>query len=130
MMKTIFSNQFVRFLLVGGINTAFGYIMFALFIFLTGNDVATIILANIVGILFNFKTYGNIVFNSTDNHKIYKFIAVYSVLMVAQILALKGLSLSGITNRYISGAILTPPMALLSFFMLRLFVFKVEVQER
>ncbi len=123
MIKKILNHQFLRFLLTGGLNTAFGYMAFSVFTYLTGNPSISVILANIVGVLFNFKTYGSFVFKSKDNSKIYRFCGAYLFITTVQILSLKGLANFGITNPYLAGAILTLPMAALSFIHIRKFVF-------
>lgn len=59
--------QFVKFLFVGGINTAVGYGLFAFFLFLKFHYALAVLFATIVGICFNFKTTGSIVFKNSDN---------------------------------------------------------------
>lgn len=123
MIKRLLDKQFVRFLLTGGLNTAFGFSMFALFNYLTNHAFLSIILANITGVLFNFKSYGTLVFRSKDQSKIVRFFGAYIVLIILQISALKLLYLTGIENSYLAGAITILPMALVSFYILRKFVF-------
>ncbi len=123
LINRILNHSFIRFLLVGGLNTVFGYLMFAFFEYLTGNASMSVILSNIVGVLFNFKTYGNLVFKSSDNARIYRFVGAYLLLISLQILSLKGLARFGIANPYIAGGLIALPMAALSFVMMRKFVF-------
>ncbi len=123
LFKQVLSSKLFRFLFAGGLNTVFGYLMFSTFEFLTGSPPVSVILANILGILFNFKTYGSIVFNSKDNSLIYRFALVYVIVASLQILFLKLLSLAGVENAYVGGAIILLPMALLSFVLMRKWVF-------
>ncbi len=124
LVKKLLSFRFIRFLLTGALNTAFGYMMFSLFTYLTGYPSLSVVLANIVGVLFNFKTYGTLVFSSKDNSLIYRFFGAYIFITIVQIISLKLLLLYvGITNPHLAGAIVTLPMALLSFILLRKFVF-------
>ena len=61
------AHKFIKFLFVGGVNTVFGYSIFALFLFLGMHYAVATLFATILGILFNFKTTGVIVFNNKDN---------------------------------------------------------------
>jgi putative flippase GtrA len=97
--------------------------LFFLFTFITGNPYLSVILANIFGVMFNFKTYGNFVFKSHDNSRIYRFFGVYLFTISTQMILIKVLGVYGVVNPYIAGGILVLPMAALSFFLLRKFVF-------
>ena len=80
LVELAFKNQFFLFLVVGGINTILGYAVFALLIYLGLHYALAVIIGTIVGILFNFKTTGGIVFKSKDNRLIFKFFAVYGII--------------------------------------------------
>lgn len=108
---------------IGGLNTAFGYLAFCLFTFITGNAYASVILSTISGVLFNFKTYGSFVFKSKDNSRLYRFCASYSFIIVIQMLLIKWLNHVGIVNPYLAVGIMVLPMAALSFVLMKKFVF-------
>lgn len=127
LIKRLLNHSFIRFLLVGGLNTVFGYLMFAFFAYLTDNATLSVILSNMVGVLFNFKTYGTLVFKSNDNGRIYRFVGAYLFLITLQILSLKTLGHFGITNSYAAGGIIALPMAALSFLLMRKFVFHAAI---
>lgn len=57
-------SQFIRFLVVGIANTAFGYSAFATIFLLTGSYLIGIVFAPLAGLLFNFYTIGRVVFAS------------------------------------------------------------------
>ena len=116
------ANKFFRFLVIGGLNTVFGYTMFAIFIFLGLNYVIAITLATILGVFFNFKTIGAIVFESHDNKLILKFFGVYGTVYLFNLLGLKLLNNYPISN-YVAGAILLLPAAIIGFVLNRKFVF-------
>lgn len=116
-------KRFIKFLFVGGLNTLFGYSLFALFIFLGFHYVIAITLGTIIAILFNFKTTGMIVFKSKDNKLIYKFFGAYSIVYVLNVIGLKIFNYYNISN-YIAGAVLILPIATMSFLLMRKFVFK------
>ena len=115
--------RFVRFLLVGGLNTMFGYSVFSLCIFLGCHYILASFISTVAGMLFNFKTTGLLVFRNTNNSLIFQFAGVYMFVYGVNVLFLK--LLDGITvNAYVSGAIAVVPVALLSFFLLKKIVFK------
>ena len=110
-------------MLIGGLNTIFGYSIFAVYTFFLGNAYLSLVLSTVTSVLFNFKTYGVLVFKSHDNSKIFRFFAAYSFIIGIQMLLLKVLTQVGITNPYLAVGILVLPMATLSFVLLRKFVF-------
>jgi putative flippase GtrA len=117
------NQPFIRFLLVGGINTLFGYGMFAFFLFLNLHYAIASLLSTIVGVLFNFKTTGRLVFQSNDNRLIVRFFAVYGMVYVLNVLLLKAFKWIGL-DLYLSGAILILPLAIVSYLLNKRFVFK------
>ena len=120
----LLNHQFVRFLLVGGLNTIFGYSVYALFTFMNFNYSVAIMLATIAGIIFNFKTIGRIVFKNHNNRLIFKFLGVY---VVYYLLNLTGITLLNkyVPNKYISQVILVLPLAGVSFYLNKKYVFQV-----
>ena len=129
MLKNLFNNhkKFIKFLFVGGLNTVFGYSVFALLVFMGLHYSFAVILGTILGILFNFKTIGKIVFNNSNNRLLFKFIGVYGVICVSNILFLRVFDILK-CNIYIAGAVLILPMAILAFSLNKKFVFKQERQ--
>ena len=119
----LYSNQYIRFIFVGGINTLFGYGIFALFIFLKFNYTLAALFTTILGVLFNFKTVGLIVFKNKSNILIIKFICVYSLSYLLYIGLLSIFNYFKISN-YIAGAILILPLSVFSFILNKIFVFK------
>ncbi len=117
-------DQLLKFLLIGVINTIFGYSLFALLIFIGLHYTVAVFIGTIVGIVFNFKTTGKYVFNNTDNKLFFYFIGVYVFIYFFNIISLWLLQKIGITNMYFAGAILILPAATISFVLNRTFVFK------
>lgn len=118
----LIQNQFIRFLVVGGINTLFGYSVYALFLFLGFHYSLAAVVSTILGVLFNFKTTGRIVFNNRNNWLLFKFIGVYAVTCLVNILALKIFNHYSV-DLYLAGFVLLFPSALLAFFLNKKFVF-------
>ena len=117
------NNRFIRYLFVGFINTVFGYSLFALLIYLHLHYSLASLLATIVGVLFNFKTIGRIVFKSSNDTLIKKFIGVYAFTYLLNIGGLKVLSLYHI-NMYYAGLMLLVLITPVSFMLNKNFVFK------
>lgn len=124
----LWSNQFLRFLVVGGINTVFGYSVYSAFILLNLHYVLAALLGQICGVLFNFKTTGTIVFKNKDNHLIFRFFGVYLVTYLITIGLLKIFDTYGV-NHLVAGAIIILPVAFLSFLLNKKFVFS-RLQKR
>jgi len=120
-------NHFVRFILVGILNTMVGYGLFALFIFIGLHYSLAVLFSTILGVLFNFKSIGRLVFNTKNNKKIYHFIGVYTFLYLLNVSGLWGLSSIGIEDMYVAGAVLLAPLAIMSFILNRKFVFNQKV---
>ena len=117
------NKQFIRFLIIGVLNTVFGYSIYALFIFTGLHYTLAALLSTMVGVLFNFKTFGAFVFKDKRNVLIFKFIGVYSFLYLVNIAFLKIFNMLQM-NMYLAGAILLPPLAMLSFILNKKLVFK------
>jgi putative flippase GtrA len=118
----LWSIQFLRFLVVGGVNTVFGYSVFALFILLHLHYVVAALLGQICGVLFNFKTTGTLVFKNKDNRLIFRFFGVYLFTYLINIGLLKVFDMRGVGS-LIAGAIILLPVASVSFLLNKRFVF-------
>lgn len=116
-------KKFIRFLFVGALNTLFGYLVYALFIFLGLHYSLAVFCSTILGILFNFKTIGVIVFNNNNNRLIFRFFAVYGINYILNVAGLTLLKFMGSDNMYINGLFLVLPLALLSFLLNKKYVF-------
>ena len=123
MMKHAWDNKFFRFLVVGGLNTLFGYSLFALLIFVGLHYSLAVLVSTALGVLFNFKTTGSIVFKHNNNALLFRFVLGYGVVYALNVGLLKALSLLGF-NMYAGGAMLLLPMALVSYFLNSRLVFK------
>ncbi len=122
LVHRLWSIQLIRFLVVGGLNTVFGFSVYSIFILLHLHYVLAALLGQICGILFNFKTTGTIVFKNKDNRLIFRFFAVYLVTYLITIGLLKLFSIYGVGS-LVAGAIIILPIAFLSFLLNKRFVF-------
>jgi putative flippase GtrA len=122
-IKRNFNNRFIKFLFIGVINTVFGYSIYAILLWIKLHYTLALMIATIMGILFNFKTTGIFVFQNNKNRLLYRFILTYSSAYLVNILILKFFKSLDI-NLFIVQAILVLPMALVSFLLNKHFVFK------
>jgi putative flippase GtrA len=118
------SSKFIRFLLVGILNTAFGYGAYALFVFFNFHYSVAMLCATFLGVLFNFKTIGSIVFKNHNTKLIFRFFLVYCIVYVFNVLVLTLFRFLGYKNMYIVGFLVVIPSAMLSFFLNKKFVFE------
>lgn len=116
------NSKFVKFLFVGVINTLFGYTIFTLLIFLKLDYRFALLIATIFGVLFNFKTIGILVFETRSNRLIIRFFAVYLSIYLLNIGSLQITNFLGI-NVLLAQAILLLPLAIVSYFLNKRFVF-------
>ncbi len=117
-------EQFIRFLIIGGVNTVFAYSIYALSIFLGAHYTLAVLLSTVIGTCFSFKTMGTMVFDNPDNMLIFKFIAVYALCYFLNIGILRVLTLIGVTNLYVAGLTSSLLVALVSFSLNKWVVFR------
>jgi putative flippase GtrA len=115
-------RRFLVFLLVGALNTAVGYGLFAAFIFLGADTTLALSAATTLGVLFNFKSIGRLVFASGNVRLLPRFVGIYAVQFGVNLLALKALERAG-ASPLLAQLLILPPLAILSFIMMRHFVF-------
>ena len=106
--------KYIRFILVGGLNTAFGYLLFAGLTRLGWRDVFAVPLAAAAAIAFNFVTYGKIVFESLDRRNLPRFVLGYLGIFVCNVAGLRTLARLGV-GAYVAQAVLVIPLAILSY---------------
>ncbi len=117
-------EQFIRFLIIGTLNTAFAYGLYALFIFVGCHYALAVFLSTVIGICFSFKTLGAFVFDNPDNRLIFKFFSVYVVCYFVNVGILKLLTGAGMQNLYLAGLISSFLVAMVSFFLNKFVVFR------
>jgi len=121
-MRLPFSPEFLRFLVVGVINTVFAYCMFALLSWLGLRYQLAIGLATVVGVAFNFQSTGRLVFGKAPLDRFLRFVGVYVFLYGLNVGAVAVLLHQGL-NVYLANALAVVPLAMLAFLLQRRFVF-------
>jgi len=115
-------NHLIRFFFVSGLNTVFGYSVFVLLIAIGLHYSLAVLIGTILGILFNFKTLGTLVFSNRNNRLIIKFFMVYGVTYMINVGCLALLKQTGL-DLYLAGAILLVPVGLIAYYLNKTLVF-------
>jgi len=115
---------FARFLVVGVVNTIFGYGVFYLLLVAGLAPTPALALATLSGVVFNFFTTGRVVFANSDATRLWRFALVYGIVFVVNAALLEGGIGLGL-GAPLSQALLLAPCVALSYVLNRTLVFKV-----
>jgi putative flippase GtrA len=119
-------RQFAKFIVVGVLNTAFGYGVFALLIYIGVSPIPALVVTYVVGASFNFMTTGRFVFQQLHSAALLRFIAAYVVVFLVNAGLYKALSAMGLSP-LVAQAICLPVMAIFSFMLFKFHVFNPRV---
>jgi putative flippase GtrA len=114
---------FLRFLGVGGLNTAFGYLSYAAFIFAGAPIGLAVTGSTVLAFFFNFGSYGRLVFGSTSHRLLPRYLAFYVCLGGLNYSLLRALVWAGLGPLW-AQAVLLPLLACIGFVAMRRFVFR------
>lgn len=115
-------HRFARFLAAGGVNTLFGFMVYSAVIMLHGPVWAALAVGNIAGVFFNFVTTGGYVFRSLVVSRFPRFVCAYAAVYLLNWVLIRFLS-DLVPGPIAAQAILTLPMALVSYFLMKKLVF-------
>ncbi|WP_433694657.1 GtrA family protein [Herbaspirillum seropedicae] len=118
-------SSILRFLCVGAANTVFGYGCFVVLLRIGLHYSIALLLATVIGVIFNFKTIGYFVFKSRNNRLFVRFVASYAFTYGVNVAGIKLLTLLQVSPA-IGGMLLLLPMALLAYILNKRFVFSHE----
>lgn len=117
--------RFGRFLLVGAVNTLFGYGLFYALLHAGLAPTPALAGATVAGVLFNFATTGRVVFANAEASRLWRFASVYGLVFLVND-ALLALAMSlGMTPEFAQAALLLPCVSL-SYVLNRTLVFAVR----
>lgn len=117
--------QGIRFVFVGGLNTAFSYVVYAACIFVGAGYALASAASMGVGIVFSHMTTGRLVFAGTSRGSLVRFAACYLLVYAFTLGLLYMLDRLGV-DPHLSGLIVALPGALASFVLLKLVVFRAQ----
>lgn len=124
MLRRFWNVRFLRFLVVGGFNTAFNYGVYALSIFLGAGHVIAATISFVVGIVVSFTTHGRIVFEKEGRGGFVPFVLAWLFIYGVYVFVLDLLVRRAGVNEYLAGLLMLPFTVVLSFVVLRFVVFR------
>jgi glycosyltransferase involved in cell wall biosynthesis/putative flippase GtrA len=123
MIASLINIRFIRFLIVGVVNTGFSYGVYSLLIYSGVEYRQATLGALIAGIFFSFKTQGKFVFNNSENRLFFRFLFCWIIIYFFNIYFIERMLLLGF-NAYEAGAIALAPVTVFSFLVQKLIVFR------
>lgn len=126
MIKKLFHDKRIRFLFVGGLNTAVGYGFYALFIFFGWNAYLATTLSTVLGIINSYFWNKYFTFKKPKKSltEVMRFVLVYAVSYAANLgLVYLFIDLWGM-NSYVSGVVCLFITTIISYFGHNFFSFK------
>ena len=115
--------QFLRFLLVGGLNTIVGFIIFSFAIYITNSNVSLSLAVNIgVGVFINFLSYGYGVFKNMGGRRFVRFVCAYLIFYALNYFVLTAMMANGL-NVYLAQFINLFYLAPISYLVFNRWVF-------
>jgi len=121
--------QFIRFLVVGGVNTAISYGIYAGLVFMGWHYAAANLVAVAAGVVVSFTTTGRLVFGHRDNRRFGRYVVAWGGIYVTSV-SIIGVMLRLTGDPYAAGALAIPPIAVMSYVAQRFFVFRSDERER
>ena len=121
-MASLPGSRPLRFLVVGVLNAGFGFCVFSALALAGAPNWLAILGGNVAGIAFNFLTNSALVFRQLAWRNLPRFAASYGVLLVANTLLLGWLE-GPVGSKLLAQAVLTPPLAALSYVLMSRWVF-------
>jgi putative flippase GtrA len=118
------ASRIVRFLATGVLNTAFGYAVYAVLLWMGLPYAAALLLATIVGVVFNFFSYGKLVFQGeTGKRTFVRFVIAYLAIYALNV-GLLHLGTQGLGwNAYVAQAACMVPIVVVSWMLMNRWVF-------
>jgi len=118
-------SKFIKFILAGILNTIFGYSVYAVLLFIDLPYLIALLVATIVGVVFNYFSIGRIAFNDHGGGKIFlRFITAYALIYVINASLLQILIDYLTLNNYFAQVICIPVGVLLSWVLMSHWVYK------
>ena len=122
-MRFFERHLFARYVIVGAFNTLAGYLLYVLFLSVGFEYRIANLLALIIGIGISFNTQGRLVFRNPDKTLIFRYVACWALIYVANTYVIGQLIRFG-ASAYAAGAIATPINVLMSFVIQKYLIFK------
>lgn len=106
--------RFAKFILVGGLNTLFGFSVFTTILWLSGNHILAVIGGNLLGIAFNYFSTGKLVFANKGLKALPLFATGYGLALIINLIVVDSLVRGGV-DAMIAGAVAIPVVIITSY---------------
>jgi len=110
-------GTFVRFLVIGVVNTAFGYLLFTLLLYVGLRPQPALAIAFAGGIIWNYFTHARLVFGKRGLARLPLYVMAYLMIYGVNAGGLQALLAAGFAPAIAQG-VLVPPMAILAYFLI------------
>lgn len=117
------THKIILFVATGALNTGFGLAVYSIFYLLGFPIWLTVSLSMIAALIFNFLTYGGIVFKKLSHRTFPKFVAFYVALATLNTVLLNYFSQYSISP-ILTQVFLAVPLAIISYLSLNHIVFR------
>ncbi len=126
LFKKVFQVRYIRFLFAGGINALFGYIVFALLMYLVRNKEIALTISLPIAIFFNYMTSSRFVFKDKEDHfkRVAKFYVTYFITYPINLLHLYLTVDLWHWNVYFSQLVVLVYLPVINFLLQRKFIFQ------
>lgn len=117
--------KIIKFLGIGIVNTIFGYSVYAALLFIKTPYLVALSVATIAGVVFNYFSFGGMVFNCRGGWSVFgKFVMANVLIYTINAVLLSILKTNFILNLYIGQIICIPISVLLSWLLMNYWVYK------
>ena len=121
-------REFVRFLVVGLLNTGFGYLVFSVAVLAGVPPMPSLVLTYLLGVPFNFMTTGMFVFDDKGHALFWRFVVAYGVIYVFNVASYHLLVAAVDAGPLVAQAICLPVVAVFAFILFKVHVFRVGAE--
>ncbi len=116
--------KIIKFLTVGSLNTVFSYAVYSTLLFTGLPYLLALLIANILGVLFNYFSYGHIVFSKHQAWLVFfKFIIMYTFIFILNALGLSALVTYFQVSPYVGQVLCIIPSVMVSWLLMHYWVF-------
>ena len=121
----LFDLKIIKFLSAGVLNTVFGYFVYAALLVININYLVALFVATVAGVIFNYFSFGLIVFKGIDGRFIFiRFVVAYALIYAINAALLGLLTEYFLVNSYIGQILCIPIGVLLSWLLMNYWVYK------
>ena len=124
-LDIFFDQRILKFLGTGILNTLFGYSVYAALLFIEIPYLIALFLATVAGVIFNYMSFGRMVFDNHGNWFVFgKFVVAYMLIYGVNAALLYLFTVNFFLSPYLGQLICLPISVLLSWLLMNYWVYK------